>query len=78
MNFVLVYSNIQLDVGSFDLSFSLELKMKYQVSYESSKFNFGNLSIVNDEWDTKKVADDGKLSALAIELNSSKLLLGRS
>ena len=26
-----------------------------EVSYESSKFNFGNLSIFNDDLDTKKV-----------------------
>ena len=29
-------------------------KVNCQVPYESSKFNFGNLSIVNGEWDTKK------------------------
>ena len=57
MNCALVNSNFQLDVGSFKLRFQFE----YRISNEFSTFpvNLQNstllsLSVVNDEWSTKK------------------------
>ena len=49
-------SKFQLDVGSFDLRFELsfDIQMNYEVFYEPSKFNFGNVSIVHDESETQK------------------------
>ena len=44
-----------LEVSIRGFSFSFEFQMNYEVSYEPSKFNFGNLSIVHDESEPQKV-----------------------